>query len=161
MTISATQSESPVAGAGRFSAVMPSNALSAVLAHELTQPLAALLLYLQSARRDARDRNAALDKACQEAERASAILLRMRRFAARRRPECRPVDLRFLIDDAIELALVGHVLRVRLTRADDAALPKVSADPVQIQQVLVNLMRNALQATAGGARRRNPGSPAR
>jgi two-component system sensor kinase FixL len=118
-----------------------------VIAHELAQPLTALLIYLQSAYR-AVPSDPMLAKACEEAERLSAIVSNMRRFAERRPPNRRPVELPPLVDDALALALLNNSHRVRLVRADDAKVPTVAADPVQIQQVVVNLVRNALRAVS-------------
>jgi two-component system sensor kinase FixL len=117
------------------------------IAHELAQPLTALLIYLESACR-AVPSHPLLAKACEEAERLSAVVSSMRRFAERRAPDCRPVELSPLVDDALALALLNDSHRVRLVRADDAHVPTVIADPVQIQQVVVNLVRNALRAVA-------------
>jgi two-component system, LuxR family, sensor kinase FixL len=117
------------------------------VAHELVQPLTALLLYLQSARR-ADPHDPMLVKACNEAERLSAVVSGMRGFAERRPPACRSVELPPLVDDAIAVALLDDPRRVRLVRADGAELPRVVADPVQIQQVVVNLVRNALRAVS-------------
>lgn len=151
MGISARLAESPTGNwRRRRNTELPERAVSAALGHELSQPLSALLLYLQSIRHGAHARDPLLDKAYREAERAVAIVLSMRRFAERRPPLCRPVDLAPLVDDAVALAEVGQPAGVRLVRADDAA-PKVWADTVQIQQVVVNLVRNALQTVAGRA----------
>ncbi|MDO8534535.1 MAG: ATP-binding protein, partial [Xanthobacteraceae bacterium] len=138
---------------GRLSAI---DEMGLAIAHELNQPLTALLLYLQSMKRieeqSSMADNAALyamiDKAAAEAERASAIIHRIRKFVEKRMPERLLVDLPPLIDDAIELTLVAHRHKIRLLRSDDPDLPQVAVDPVQFQQIVVNLVRNAIEAVA-------------
>jgi two-component system sensor kinase FixL len=130
------------------------------LAHELNQPLTALMLYLQaveraSARPDAPNQIpenvlAILHKAVREAERAGNIIQRMRQFVEKRDPHRRPVDLNPLVEDALELTQFGTRPGSTKIKCDfEADLPKVFVDPVQIQQVLVNLARNALEAVRG------------
>jgi len=131
------------------------NDLSAALAHELNQPMTALTLYLQTAKASLAfegegrpARGELIDKALRETERAVAIIQRMRQFAQRRRAAHSPLDLDQLIDEAVELAFVGQARRPLVLRdiADD--LPSIVADPVQIEQVLVNLLKNAAEAMA-------------
>jgi two-component system, LuxR family, sensor kinase FixL len=149
MGISAERIESRGSGTQkRGNSELPERAVGAVLGHELSQPLSALLLYLQSVRHSVHGREPLLEKAYREAERAVAIVLSMRRFAERRPPLCRPADLAPLVDEAVALAEIGKPAGIRLVRAD-AAAPKVWVDAVQIQQVVVNLVRNALQTVAG------------
>jgi two-component system sensor kinase FixL len=113
------------------------------------------MLYLQSMRRseepnraDSVDLHGMIEKALAEAERACAIVRRMRKFAERRPPERKLLDLRPLIDDAIELTMAGNRHRTRLVRNDDPRLPPVPVDPVLFQQIVVNLVRNALEAVS-------------
>ena len=131
--------------------------MGAALAHELNQPLTAVMLYLQAiARADARETQQGrgfsettkqiLDKAVREAERAGNIIQRMRQFVEKREPERRLMDLNPLVDDAVELTLLGHRRGTKLVREFGEELPQVQLDPVQIQQVVVNLVRNALEA---------------
>ncbi|RTL98477.1 PAS domain S-box protein [Ancylobacter aquaticus] len=130
--------------------------MGAAIAHELNQPLTALMLYLQAIRR-AHSRGIdivtvvgdILDKAANEAERAGHIIQRMRQFVEKRDPErhVRPLDP--LIDEAIDLTLLGQRHRIRIDRQSGENLPPVSVDPVQIQQIVVNLVRNAIEAASG------------
>lgn len=130
--------------------------MGAALAHELNQPLTAVMLYLQAIKR-ASDMNpdeamlspsgrAIFDKALREAERAGHIIQRMRRFVEKREPKRRSLDLNPLVDDAIELTLLGSLPGTRIARSLAPDLPQIAVDPVQIQQVVVNLLRNAIDA---------------
>lgn len=135
--------------------------MGAAIAHELNQPLTAIMLYLQAARRKASAGGAPdeklveiVDKGVREAERASQIIQRMRGFVEKRDPERRPVSIATLIRECMELVMLGDAhsgVTVSAEIPDD--LPEISADPVQIQQVLVNLVRNALEAVRECKRR--------
>jgi two-component system sensor kinase FixL len=88
-----------------------------------------------------------LDKAGEQALRAGQIIRRLRDFVARGESERRVENVRKLIEEASALALVGAKdtgVRVRFDFAPGADL--ILADKVQIQQVLLNLMRNAIEA---------------
>lgn len=132
--------------------------MGAAIAHELNQPLTALILYLQAIRRAHQkgiDINKVvgdiLDKAAGEAERAGHIIQRMRQFVEKREPERHVRDINPLVDDAIELTLLGQSHRIRVDREPGGELPHVSVDPVQVQQIVVNLVRNAIEAASGTA----------
>jgi two-component system, LuxR family, sensor kinase FixL len=130
--------------------------MGAALAHELNQPLTAVMLYLQAIKRaHAADPNggvlsptalAIFDKALREAERAGKIIQRMRHFIEKREPRRRRLDLNPLIDDAVELTLLGSPPGTRIERSLAPDLPQVAVDPVQVQQIMVNLLRNAINA---------------
>ncbi|MBS9475532.1 two-component system sensor histidine kinase NtrB [Ancylobacter radicis] len=129
--------------------------MGAAIAHELNQPLTALMLYLQAIRRahsKGVDINSLvgdiLGKASGEAERAGHIIQRMRQFVEKREPERHLRDLDPLVDEAIDLTLLGQRHRVRISRNSAGNLPHVSVDPVQIQQIVVNLVRNGIEAAA-------------
>jgi len=129
--------------------------MGAALAHELNQPLTAIMLYLQAvSRAGERDEATALPeatriilaKAVREAERAGTIIQRMRSFVEKREPERKLADVRTLVDEAVELTMLGHRANVRVVRDHGRDVPKVAVDAVQIQQIVVNLVRNALEA---------------
>lgn len=127
--------------------------MGAAIAHELNQPLTAIMLYLQAAKRkvgdDHRDTKLIeiVDKGVREAERASQIIQRMRRFVEKRDPERRPVCVSRLVGECLELVTLGIDCRdVEIVNEVGEGLPDLSVDPVQIQQILVNLIRNALDA---------------
>jgi two-component system sensor kinase FixL len=136
--------------------------MASTLAHELNQPLSAIVNYLKGSRRileanqderSARLRDA-LDKAADQALRAGQIIRRLREFVARGETEHRVERVNKLIEEASALALVGAKDRgVRVQFQLDRSIDRVLADRVQIQQVLLNLMRNALEAMEDTQRR--------
>src|SRR5262249_24745551 len=96
----------------------------------------------------------AMDKAADQALRAGQIIRRLRDFVARGESERRVEDVKKLVEEASALALVGAKDRgVRVTFKLDPAVGYVLADKVQIQQVLLNLMRNAIEAMEESDRR--------
>jgi two-component system sensor kinase FixL len=128
--------------------------MGAALAHELNQPLAAIVNYLQAARRLLQTASTApprigeaMEKAAAQAERAGQVIRRLREFVARGETERREENVNALIEEVAALALVGAksggVTTRLLLRSD---LPPILVDKVQIQQVLLNLIRNALEA---------------
>jgi two-component system sensor kinase FixL len=132
--------------------------MGAALAHELNQPLTAVMLYLQAIKR-AHDSDPGrgilsetargiFEKALREAERAGNIIQRMRYFVEKREPRRRCMDLNPLVDDAVELTLLGSPPGAQIARSLAPDLPRVAVDPVQIQQIVVNLLRNALDAVS-------------
>jgi two-component system, LuxR family, sensor kinase FixL len=143
--------ESELAHASRLSAV---GTLASALAHELNQPLTAVANYV-SAGRDMMESDApdtelvreALDEAASEAVRAGQIVRRLRDFVSNGDVERQNISLAQLIDDATTLGLVGaREEDVECLIDIDRDLGDVLADRVQIQQVMVNLMRNAVEA---------------
>ena len=135
--------------------------MASALAHELNQPLSAMANYLKGSSRllaaepVPRERlQDAIQKAGDQALRAGDIIRRLRDFVARGEAERRVESLPKLIEEASALALVGakeHGVRVlfRFTPGVDLVL----ADKVQIQQVALNLIRNAIEAMDGAPRR--------
>ena len=136
--------------------------MASALAHELNQPLSAISNYMKGSRRllaDSTDINApkieaALDRAAEQAIRAGDIIRRLRNFVAREASEKRVESVSKLVEEAGALGLTGAreqgvILRFNLDPANDLIL----ADRVQIQQVLVNLFRNALEAMSGSTHR--------
>lgn len=131
--------------------------MASALAHEINQPLAAISNYMKGSRRllaESRDPNAAkiesaLDRASEQALRAGQIIRRLRDFVARGESEKRVESLSKLIEEASALGLAGaREQGVQLRFSLDPHADRVLADRVQIQQVLVNLFRNALEAMA-------------
>ncbi|MBM18602.1 MAG: PAS domain-containing sensor histidine kinase [Stappia sp.] len=150
--------QSQLVSATRISAL---DEMGAAIAHELNQPLTAIMLYLQAAKRKvAAESNDGklveiVDKGVREAERASQIIQRMRRFVEKREPERRQVFVPRLIEESLELVQLGTAVDGLSVEIDvPEELPEISIDPVQIQQVLINLLRNAVQAVREASIRR-------
>ena len=131
--------------------------MSSALAHELNQPLSAVGNYLNGLwRMMASDRQPnpqlvreALDKASEQTLRAGDIIRRLRDFVSKGETERRVESVAQLVNEAGALALVGakqHKVRVSYALDEDA--DRVLADKVQVQQVLLNLIRNAIEAMA-------------
>src|SRR6478609_1558783 len=136
--------------------------MASALAHELNQPLAAITNYLNGSRRllghDQDEKSTtirnALDKAAEQAIRAGQIIRRLRDFVARGESERRVESITKLVEEASALALVGakdQAIRVRFRF--DPLVDLVLADKIQIQQVLLNLMRNAVEAMQDSPKR--------
>lgn len=137
--------------------------MGATVAHELNQPLTAIILYLQAIERklissqkksedglDAEDIEKLVDlsrRAIQEAQRTSSLLQRIRSIIEKEEPERILCDMAAIIERAKKLAQVGFAVSdVEIKVQCHEALPQVLVDPVQIEQVFLNLFRNAFQA---------------
>src|SRR5215471_4511084 len=129
--------------------------MASALAHELNQPLAAIANYMKGSRRLLENRQDqslgpvrdAMEKAADQALRAGDIIRRLRDFVSRGESERRVEDVKKLIEEASALALVGVKDKgVRVRFAFAPGLNYVLADKVQVQQVLLNLVRNAIDA---------------
>jgi two-component system, LuxR family, sensor kinase FixL len=136
--------------------------MASTLAHELNQPLSAISNYLKGSRRlleGAADERSgtlrgALEKAADQAMRAGQIIRRLRDFVSRGETERRVESIAKLVEEASALALVGVKDRgIRVRFQFDPSIDLVLADRVQIQQVLLNLIRNAIEAMQETERR--------
>lgn len=137
--------------------------MASTLAHELNQPITAVVNYVRGIANlvDANDPQdlpmirEALDDAAREALRAGTIVRRLRAFVARGEVEKSVEHIPDLVDEASKLALIGA--REKGVAAEflfDPAAGPVLVDRIQIQQVLINLMRNAIEAMAESRERR-------
>jgi two-component system sensor kinase FixL len=145
--------QSELAHVGRVSEM---GTLASSLAHELNQPLTAVASYCESARDLLQDNpdtetlasiREAMDEAAKQAVRAGQIVRRLRDFMSHGETERRVESLQRLINEANALALVGsreHGIDLQLSLDPRADL--VFVDRIQVQQVLVNLIRNAIDA---------------
>jgi two-component system sensor kinase FixL len=134
--------------------------MSSGLAHELNQPLTAIMNYIKAARRtveaveDPRVARALelVDKAAAQTQRAGQIIRRLRDFVEKGETHRRLEDINATVAEAVALGLAGGGDVER--RFDYApGLADVMIDRIQIQQVVLNLVRNAVEAMAGCARR--------
>ncbi|MBV8800254.1 MAG: PAS domain S-box protein [Alphaproteobacteria bacterium] len=131
--------------------------MASSIAHELNQPLAAMTNYLAALKRvlerRPEDRRLLLeiaDKAAQQGQRAATIVHHLRELVAKGKSQRNPAELGAVVQEALELsssAMRQFGVRVILEVAAD--LPRVEIDRVQIQQVIINLARNAAEAMGG------------
>jgi PAS domain S-box-containing protein len=135
--------------------------LTASIAHEVNQPLAAIvnnagacLALLSRKRADVEELRAALADITGDAERASAVIERVRGLAKRSAPERTPVRLTDLVHEVVALMRAESATRRIAIRTDvPADLPLVLGDRVQLQQVLLNLVVNAMDAMSSADER--------
>jgi two-component system sensor kinase FixL len=131
--------------------------MGSTLAHELNQPLAAIVNYLQACHRLLQNQptpvapriQEAIEKAVAQADRAGQIIRRLREFVRKRETERHIEDLNTVVQEAVGLALVGAKAAGVVSHINlDHDVPVVMIDKVQIQQVVLNLVRNAVEAMA-------------
>ena len=135
--------------------------MASSLAHELNQPLSAITSYMRGAStllksgEIDRDRvREALDRSAVQALRAGDIIKRLREFVAKGETQHNLENPATLLEEAAALALVGaREQGVRVSLRCDPDLPDVVVDKVQIQQVALNLIRNAVEAMETTSRR--------
>ena len=152
------QLQSEVVHISRLSAM---GEMAATLAHELNQPLSAMSNYLNGGRRLLHVENPrsraleAMDKAAEQSLRAGQIIRRLRDFVSRGEGEPKIESLPALIEETAALALVGvRELGVEVKFERDPCIDLVLADKVQVQQVLLNLIRNAVEAMESSPERK-------
>jgi two-component system sensor kinase FixL len=128
--------------------------MAAGIAHELNQPLTAISNYAQACQRlihddaiTADDLDGIMAKIKVQARRASQVISGLRSFVKKRQVTRRPTDIHRLLSEVVMMAELdtnanGIPLNLDIARS----LPQVQADPVQLQQVLLNLIRNAIDA---------------
>jgi signal transduction histidine kinase len=135
--------------------------MAGALAHEINQPLTALTNSVNAVRRMMANGNAhridayleIMDEAAELALRTGRIIGRLREFVTREEAEMRIEALSVLIRDASDFALAGSAARIAQVRFSfDPKAEHVLANRVQVQQLLVNLLRNANEAMMGSSR---------
>ncbi len=127
------------------------------LAHEINQPLCAIVNYAAGCRRlaerepvDVKTLGDSIEHIADQAERAAAIIRRIRGLVAKRQPDRTSLDVHDVLDETMRM-VDAEIARLGITVVRDMAegLPKVRGDAVGIQQVTLNLVRNALDAMNG------------
>ena len=136
------------------SRLMTMGEMASSVAHELNQPLTAITNYcngmVSRVRNDSIQKDAlmaALEKTAKQAERAGQIIHRIRNFVKRSEPQRQPSNAADIVEDAVELA--GIELRRRTVAIHTYVaqrLPQLMVDPILIEQVLMNLLKNAAEA---------------
>jgi PAS domain S-box-containing protein len=131
--------------------------LAASIAHEVNQPLAAVVSNAESALRWLRRETPDVDAACRSVEwliedgnRASEVILRVRALAKKTSLMKVPLDVNEVVRETIPLVrreLIRH--RVSLRTLLSAPLPRIFGDRVQVQQVIINLVMNGIEAMHG------------
>jgi len=140
----------------QFARLSTMGEMAAGLAHEINQPLTAIATFAQALRRllatpgaaDPEDVELALSQISAQALRAGEVIRRLRSFVKHREAHTELIEPRRLIAELMTFAEPDarlNDIQVRVEAAED--LPLVACDPVQIQQVLLNLIRNAIDAT--------------
>ena len=128
--------------------------MASSVAHELNQPLTAINNYcngmvsrIKGKQIKEDDLLAALEKTARQAQRAGQIIQRIRSFVKRSEPNRSLSDITLMVNEAVELAEIELRRRnVRLSHYVAARLPKLMVDPILIEQVLVNLLKNAAES---------------
>jgi C4-dicarboxylate-specific signal transduction histidine kinase len=146
-----TQMQSEIAHASRVSVL---GELTASIAHEVSQPLTAIesnteasLLWLQRSPPNINEVRELSARTAAEVQRAAEIIQRVRSMAVRSTPEFAEVSVNPLIEEAI--LFLRHELQrneIETSLHLDAKLPEIIGDRIQLQQVIVNLVVNAVQA---------------
>jgi C4-dicarboxylate-specific signal transduction histidine kinase len=134
--------------------------MASSVAHELNQPLTAISNYcngmisrVQEDRITQDELLGALEKTARQAQRAGQIIQRIRAFVKRSEPNPTLSDVSLMVSNAIELADIElRRQQVRLTPYVAARLPSLLVDPILIEQVLINLLKNAGEAIAQAGR---------
>jgi signal transduction histidine kinase len=148
------------AEAAQVSRINLVSGMASALAHEINQPMTAARALARSAQHLLRAPNADLARAegnltdmIAQIDHAAAVVRRMRDFLRRGRPHVSTIEVREMLQDALNLLRLDASARhvgVELDVPDD--LPPVHGDRVQLQQVVLNLARNAMEATAESGR---------
>jgi two-component system sensor kinase FixL len=130
--------------------------LTATIAHEVNQPLTGIMAnaqaarkFLQSATPDLEEIREIIEDIIEDDQRASRVLQRLRSMLRRREPELVTIDVNHLVADVVRFLHSDAVIRnVEVLQELEPALPVLQGDLVQLQQVLVNLVLNGLEAMA-------------
>jgi len=144
------------------SRLMTMGEMASSLAHELNQPLTAISNYSLGTVSRLRDGNVtaadllpALEKTAGQAQRAGNIIRRIREFVKRAEPRRRPTPASRIVEDAIGFAEIESAKKQIAIRTQvPADLPPLNVDPILVEQLLLNLLKNAIDAMANATTRR-------
>ncbi|KAB2917788.1 MAG: hypothetical protein F9K29_09060 [Hyphomicrobiaceae bacterium] len=134
--------------------------MASALAHEINQPMTAARALARSVQQILRSPGADLERAqsnlatlVAQIDHAGGVVRRMRDFLRRGQPHFSTVDVRAMLDDALVLAGPAATARgIRVDLAADDAIPSIFGDRIQLQQVILNLVHNAVEAIADSHR---------
>jgi two-component system sensor kinase FixL len=135
--------------------------MASAIAHELNQPLTAVISYLETGRMLLESGSAPperlddlMRRAVAQSERAGDVIQRLRQFARKGEADRRAENLNALVEEALAIALLGaRQSDVHVTLDLDRNMTPVTVDGAQLQQVVLNLVRNAVEAMEGVERR--------
>ncbi len=144
------------------SRLMTMGEMASSLAHELNQPLTAISNYSLGTVSRLRDGNVsaaeilpALEKTAGQAQRAGNIIRRIREFVKRAEPRRRPTAVTRIVEDAIGFAEIEAAKKaIAINTQVPAGLPPLDVDPILVEQLLLNLLKNAIDAMDNAAVRR-------
>ena len=141
----------------RVSRVLSVGELASSIAHEISQPIGAIVANNQASLRwlnreppEVERALAGIERALRDGQRAGAVIQRVRSMIARTEPSFAPLDLNDLVREVLEFTAAERAnakVSLRLELEDD--LPPIEGDPVQLQQVLLNLVMNGVDAMRG------------
>ena len=134
--------------------------MASSVAHELNQPLTAINNYclgmvsrIKAQQISQEELLVALEKTSRQAQRAGQIIQRIREFVKRSEPNLAASSVNHMVDETVELAEIEtRRFNVRLNHYIAPNLPPLRVDPILIQQVLLNLLRNAAESIESAAR---------
>ncbi|MFA6384760.1 MAG: ATP-binding protein, partial [Candidatus Omnitrophota bacterium] len=126
------------------------------LAHEISQPLTAILSYAQAGQRLLAGREPQLHEILQyiisDDQRAAAVIQRLRALLKKSGPELKPVDINTLVNETVVLIATDATIKNSILKLDlESDLPLVRGDRIQLQQVLLNLISNSFDAMEQGS----------
>ena len=157
------QSRSHLEQLAHVTRVSSMDEMASAMAHEINQPLSAIATFTQACLRllarepvDHAELSGAMQRVASEADRAGEIVRRIRRFVKNEPGQAIAVDLNYLVNEVLRLAQAdARQSGVQLVAKLQPELPMISSDPIQVQQVLLNLVRNGIEAinTADSPRR--------
>jgi len=121
------------------------------LAHEISQPLTAILSYAQAAQRMLAGREPQVQEILQhiinDDQRAAEVIRRLRTLLKKNKPTFEPLDISTLINDTVTLIITHITVRNKVIKFQlNGNLPLIQGDRIQLQQVLLNLISNSLEA---------------